>query len=141
MFDGQSHCLSIPDLLGANKCDECADFTECLSIVEHASDFTELSRDRSQTCKAGTEPVRNRNGTTSAESAGSSRPEPLSRPCTTMHFMVFLLTRGQYGGKSAHFWLSYARTPPSQQTEQLQVWPDATLPCTNKYTAMLTWHI
>ena len=65
------------------------------------------SRDRSQTGKAGTEPERNgtepRSGIRSAESAGSGRPEPLSRPRTTMHFMVFLLTRGRYGGKSAHF--------------------------------------
>ena len=56
----------------------------------------------------GTEP---RSIIQSAESAGSGRPEPLSQSCTTTHFMVFLLTHGRYGGKSAPFRLTLGLVP------------------------------
>jgi hypothetical protein len=59
--------------------------------------------------------MESRSGTRSADSAGSGRREPLIRPRTTTHFMVFLLTRGRYGGKSAHFWPSYARLVPFRE--------------------------
>ena len=74
-----------------------------MNIIEIVHGLAKPVRNRNRT---RTEP---RSGIRSTESAGSGCPEPLSQPRTTTHFMVFLLTHGRYGGKSAHFWPSYAR--------------------------------
>ena len=74
-------------------------------------EFSKSTRDRSRTCKTGTEPVGNGtepcSGIRSAESGSRTGTTSRPQPHISSHHHRYLLTRGRYGGKYDHFWPLY----------------------------------